>query len=470
MSTGGVSPENTAPMDSGAAAVAVSPSAAASAMESTFGGLLEGTRFADGVGRPEMAGAQSSNQGAVAGSTGSADGNGNINRAGGDDPIKGGTRRRHRRRHYRGGGCGVTAVGGTRRRHKRGRRHSRVSRRRGMRGGAGILYSTAPTEASLSGMTLGPRAGYMELSQISNCGTHADTNLKQLGGGVGDSGLVGSANYGFTGGDPALMADLRGSYAPISGNTYNQQGDCYRGGSLGSAAEGELSMKDNVPNSQDGGRRRSRSFTCSDLRRVHHFAQVRRFLSSVCPSVVMIYNSFLKKHEGSHNHKVAARLKKIVVAYTKAFCHEVAARRSKNVRGCRRELRAMKSALAHAGAELRRMEPAAENAHAIMVKHRLAMVHQHLHHISTMKKHRGSRHRRTHRRRTMRGGYHQFGSNIPNTGSMSIGGVLSASESAMSNPPPFGVNPLCDNCVDNYNHFTGKGSESPVLDQDVGGH
>ena len=42
-----------------------------------------------------------------------------------------------------------------------------------------------------------------------------------------------------------------------------------------------------------------------------------------------------------------------------------------------------------------------------------------------------------------------------------VAGVnLSASQLGLANPPPATVLSNCTNCVDNYNHFTGKGFPS----------
>jgi len=73
----------------------------------------------------------------------------------------------------------------------------------------------------------------------------------------------------------------------------------------------------------------------------------------------------------------------------------------------------------------------------------------------------GRRSRRRTRRRNQRGGYHQYRSNFPSTPGMKIpngGGYQTA------NPPTFSV---LNNCVDNYNHYKGGGSPSPVLDKTV---
>lgn len=63
-------------------------------------------------------------------------------------------------------------------------------------------------------------------------------------------------------------------------------------------------------------------------------------------------------------------------------------------------------------------------------------------------------------RKKMRGGYHQYGSNNPMTPGYA---------SPKAGPLPWATGPLSKarqiNCQDNYNHYTGKSSPSPVLDQ-----
>ena len=62
------------------------------------------------------------------------------------------------------------------------------------------------------------------------------------------------------------------------------------------------------------------------------------------------------------------------------------------------------------------------------------------------------------RRRYQRGG--SYMSNVPSTPTYSTGGVLSAGSSALANPVPYKVTSENVNCVDNYNHFTGKGIQT----------
>ena len=65
------------------------------------------------------------------------------------------------------------------------------------------------------------------------------------------------------------------------------------------------------------------------------------------------------------------------------------------------------------------------------------------------------------RRRRQRGGYSQYQNNLPMTPSYQVAGInLPASQLGLANPPPIRVLPNCTNCIDNYNHFTGKGFPS----------
>lgn len=72
----------------------------------------------------------------------------------------------------------------------------------------------------------------------------------------------------------------------------------------------------------------------------------------------------------------------------------------------------------------------------------------------------GGRRRRGTRRhsRRQRGGYAQYQNNMPVSNTYSIGGVLSAKDSALANPAP--IYKVTNSAVDNYNHFTGKGFPS----------
>ena len=74
----------------------------------------------------------------------------------------------------------------------------------------------------------------------------------------------------------------------------------------------------------------------------------------------------------------------------------------------------------------------------------------------------GKRKSRGGKRKTMRGGYHQFGSNSPSTPGLRL---------PKPGNLPWATGPLSKtrqiNSIDNYNHYSGKGSLSPILDGDV---
>ena len=79
----------------------------------------------------------------------------------------------------------------------------------------------------------------------------------------------------------------------------------------------------------------------------------------------------------------------------------------------------------------------------------------------SIKGRRSSRSRRGYSRKQSGGDmqtrYHQYGSDIPNTPSYSVGGILPAKNLGLANPPPYQKLSNCTNCVDNYNHYTNKG-------------
>lgn len=65
------------------------------------------------------------------------------------------------------------------------------------------------------------------------------------------------------------------------------------------------------------------------------------------------------------------------------------------------------------------------------------------------------------RSRRQRGGYYsQYENNLPNTPTYSTGSYLKAADSSLASPAGFKVLSSCTNCVDNYNHYTGKGFQS----------
>jgi hypothetical protein len=57
-------------------------------------------------------------------------------------------------------------------------------------------------------------------------------------------------------------------------------------------------------------------------------------------------------------------------------------------------------------------------------------------------------------------GYSQYQNNMPMTNTYSVGGVLSAKDLGLANPPPYKALSNCTNCTDNYNHNINKGFAS----------
>ena len=77
--------------------------------------------------------------------------------------------------------------------------------------------------------------------------------------------------------------------------------------------------------------------------------------------------------------------------------------------------------------------------------------HSSNHHVSAR------RHSMRNRMRRQHGGYSQYQNNMASSQGYSLGGNLSASNSALANPPLYKA---YNNIIDNYNHYTGKGFES----------
>ena len=87
--------------------------------------------------------------------------------------------------------------------------------------------------------------------------------------------------------------------------------------------------------------------------------------------------------------------------------------------------------------------------------------------MKTIKRRSSKKHHKKSYRRVLKGGnisyppgYSQYQNNEPITPSYSVGGILNSSDLALANPPPIKVLSNCVNCVDNYNHYTGKGFPS----------
>ena len=173
----------------------------------------------------------------------------------------------------------------------------------------------------------------------------------------------------------------------------------------------------------------------------------------VCPGAVAIYNSELK-HD-MKNPKVVAFIK----YYSKVFRAEEDALKSRKVTKVKRLLSEMRKALQKARKCLLSLKSKMLGTHTMIVDMHLGRVAKHLASLKQTKK-RGEK--LASRRKTMRGGYHQYGSNtVQSSGYSPVLGSHSAEAS------PHHVQPHAGNAVDNYNHFTGQGVASPILDSDV---
>lgn len=181
-----------------------------------------------------------------------------------------------------------------------------------------------------------------------------------------------------------------------------------------------------------------------------------RFLSlwkRVCPGAVAIYTAELK--DDMKNPKVKA----LVNYYSKVFRTEEEALKCKQASKVKRMLATMKSALVRARKCLVALKSKMLGTHKMISEMHLGRVAKHLASLKQTKKRSSGK---SLRRKTMRGGYHQYGSNtVQASGYSPVLGSPSAEAS------PHHVEPHAGNAVDNYNHFTGKGDESPILDQDV---
>jgi hypothetical protein len=180
-----------------------------------------------------------------------------------------------------------------------------------------------------------------------------------------------------------------------------------------------------------------------------------RFLSlwkRVCPGAVAIYTAELKAD--MKNPKVVSVIKN----YSKVFRTEEEALKCKQASKVKRMLASMRSALGKARKCLVSLKSKMLGTHKMIADMHLGRVAKHLASLKQTKKRSG----KLARRKTMKGGYHQYGSNtVQASGYTPVLGSHSAEAS------PHHIEPHEGNAVDNYNHFTGKGAASPILDQDI---
>lgn len=188
---------------------------------------------------------------------------------------------------------------------------------------------------------------------------------------------------------------------------------------------------------------------------IHNGGGGPRFLSlwkRVCPGAVAIYTAELK-HDMS-NPKVKALIK----YYSTVFRTEEEALKCKQASKVKRMLATMRSALSKARKCLVSLKSKMLGTHKMITDMHLGRVGKHLASLKQTKKNIKT----LRRRKTMRGGYHQYGSNTVQPSGYSP--VLGSSSAEAA---PHHVEPHAGNALDNYNHFTRSGSPSPILDNDV---
>ena len=181
-----------------------------------------------------------------------------------------------------------------------------------------------------------------------------------------------------------------------------------------------------------------------------------RFLSlwrRVCPGAVAIYTAELK--DDMKNPKVVS----IIKHYSKVFRTEEEALKCKQASKVKRMLVTMRNSLVKARKCLVSIKSKMLGTHKMIAEMHLGRVGKHLASLKQTKK---AKSKASARRKTMKGGYHQYGSNtVQPSGYSAVLGSPSAEAS------PHHVEPHAGNSLDNYNHFTGKSAASPILDQDV---
>lgn len=319
--------------------------------------------------------------------------------------------------------------------------------RDGQSGGAYFGFSGSDVHSG------GPTGGLPTLSRGQDCGVARESGL---GAGKQHTYLQEGGNYGYV--NPGIArygidtesiqngsGDFRGSYAPIKSVS-----SCMSGGGGG---------------------------IFSDIKRIKNFKQVEPFWHSMSKQSVKLYKTHLKKMEKTHPEKVL----EIVKEYTTAFTEALIIALSKTKKHRNEKMKKSYASLRKAKNMLKKMNINALKIHDSIEKEIEKKINEFLEAnpvIQKLSKNGGVRkHKKTRKhkkggsrkngkrvkRRTMKGGYHQFGSNTPNTPAYAV----STDGGWKMGTPGVLMNKNCDNCVDNYNHYSGKGSETGVFDQDV---
>ena len=212
---------------------------------------------------------------------------------------------------------------------------------------------------------------------------------------------------------------------------------------------------------QIGGAEKQHRQICHDIKKVNHFHEVQQFWQSLCPGAVMLYQGHLQKLEKTYPKEI----KKIVIGYTKAFCHEVAAYNTKDIKTIKTLLKKLKSELKDVRVVLKKINKDVLRYHEAIVNIHVGNIERFEKRIIQIKKNEAKRRKikmtlkkkikkmmkRGKKSKTMKGGYHQYMSNTPYSASYSVASkVLPPKLSALANPAPIEGNNV--HGIDNYAH------------------
>lgn len=388
----------------------------------------------------------------------------------------------------------------------------------------GGMYVSPAFDTSIP---MGSKGGLVGHQGASNCGVNSELNMgaskqhtylssSQSGGSGGNQGVIlqGNIRYGFVdGNNNEDLGIFRGSYVPPTVSTVQT---CH----LSPEAQAQSQI------GGGGGKKISKNIcTINKLKSLKSYGQVRAFWNTICPGATSLYENFLaniaNQHESkSQTQQTQQHIRKFLQFYTKAFCHEVIASKSNDRNIIKKQLKelesAFKQARVHLGYLMRlvkgdknksniekmhlnivtlhknrvivymnRARPSLsslsssssmsgkrssrrthknrnKNSRKSHKSHKSRKSHKKTHHYKNKKTIKNKNHKMSRKyRRRQRGGYHQFNSNIPIT----YGQEISASGTSNMNSPPSFIR--TNTCVDNYNHYTGKGFETSVLDGDI---
>jgi len=422
---------------------------------------------------------------------------------------KGRGTKRHRHRQYRGGSApsGSLTISQQQRNAHTGQQ---LLLTRGQLGGNGNGYgmtSTTASDAAHKGMGYGstPMAPYnnCEISPPFKMGAgraYSSIAAMQKGAGknltVNQSNNLSNAGYGYKGGDVKAFA---GSYPPVSSTSYEQT--CQQGGGTGSAMaapkkKGAPKKGKMVSKTRKGAPSSSRAGVWNATPRTTTapgalFAATRPppiRSAAIAPGIsrhstppplvrpvttgptttlagriakeqgdvaVRLGNiATLQAREASGSHRGGSRMRRLVHTLATPF-NAIAEAGHNAIRGVAQS--SSLSSLTH---------PAQAGGRRRSRRNKRKGGRKSRRHRPRRRK-RNTKHRRkrkkTRHRKRQRGGYAQYQSNLPLTSTLSLpaGDAGGTWTGQLATPPTYS---RINDCHNNYNHFTGQNSPSPVLD------